>query len=127
MIHARVRQEVRPRPIHRVSSKAHRHAYHIVIRVPSDPKSQASAPRPRLERVDGVALRKDDLKQRRFGVTIESVHYYRDPGESVYCAVLLKTYFELKTGDKLRTHQLLLVVAGNTHYEYMQQNTRLSL
>jgi len=64
--------------------------------------SQASAPRPRLERVDGVALRKDDLKQRRFGVTIESVHYYRDPGESVYCAVLLKTYFELKTGDKLQ-------------------------
>jgi len=58
--------------------------------------------RPRLQRVDGKPLRKDDLERRRFGITIQSVYYYNNPSSrSICCAVLLKTHFLLKPGDKL--------------------------
>lgn len=78
-----------------------------VFTVIADWKKQAPVPRPRLERVDGKLLRKEDLERRRFGITIQSVYYYSNPGSrSVCCAVLLKTSFELSPGDKLCTHML---------------------
>lgn len=56
--------------------------------------------RPRLQRVDGQHLPLDDLERRRFGITIQSIYYY-PATDGVCCAILLKTSFELRMGDKL--------------------------
>jgi len=65
----------------------------------SSPHRPSQPSRPRLERVDGQPLPPDALERRRFGITIQSIYYYPTL-DGVCCAILLKTCFELRMGDK---------------------------
>jgi len=71
-----------------------------VVPDPLVPRKGAQPSRPRLQRVDGQPLSSDALERRRFGITIQSVCYYPS-SDGICCAILLKTSFELRMGDKL--------------------------
>ena len=60
---------------------------------------------PGLERVDGSPFGLDvpdpELQRRRFGVAVQSVYYHPAAGGRVGCAILLRTSFDFRPGEKL--------------------------
>ena len=86
---------------HRRKRRIHRERHRYVTPIVRSllwPFKQPS--RPRLQRVDGQPLSSDALERRRFGITIQSIYYY-PASDGISCAILLKTSFELRMGDKL--------------------------
>lgn len=65
--------------------------------------AQPETLQPRLGRVDLQKMTPDALDRHRFGITVESVHYYKssESPERVGCAVLLSTCFDLRHGERL--------------------------
>jgi hypothetical protein len=65
---------------------------------------------PGLERVDGYPFGLDvpdpELQRRRFCVAVQSVYYHPAAGGRVGCAILLRTSFEFRKGEKLGAYYL---------------------
>jgi hypothetical protein len=66
---------------------------------------------PRLQRVDERPLPSDALEQHRFGITIQSIHYY-PTSDGVCCAILLKTSFDLPMVNLVRKETCYIMVVS---------------